>query len=61
MEQKMSKITELREKCDTLAAEIKRFADQANDKSQEFTAEDEGNFDKLNADYDAARADLTKE
>lgn len=57
----MSKITELREKCDTLAAEIKRFADKANDKSQEFTAEDEGNFDKLNADYDAARADLTKE
>lgn len=52
----MSKITELRKKCDALYGEIEQFRAKAKDKSQDFSAEDEVNFQRVCDDYDAAKA-----
>jgi len=56
----MEKIKELREELNKLAAEIKRFADKANDPKSEWTNEDQENFEKLNSDYDAKREEYNK-
>lgn len=57
----MSKLLELREKRDKLAEEIKRFAEKANDEKQEWSAEDQANYERCNADFDANDAELKAE
>lgn len=57
----MSKLLELREKRDKLAEEIKRFAEKANDEKQDWSNEDQANYEKCNADFDAVSAELKAE
>lgn len=57
----MSKLLELREKRDKLAEEIKRFAEKANDEKQEWSNEDQANYERCNADYDANATALEAE
>lgn len=57
----MSLLTELREKCDGLFGQIETFRAKANDKTQDFTAEDEANFQRACDDYDATKQQLDDE
>lgn len=57
----MSKLIELREKCDGLYGQIEVFRNKANDKAQEFTAEDEVNFQRACDDYDATKEQIDAE
>lgn len=49
----MDELKKLQEERNRLAGEIKAFADRAGDAGKEWSAEDDTNFAKLNADYDA--------
>lgn len=57
----MAKLKDLQDKRDTFAATIKTFADKANDKAQEWSSEDQTNYEKANADYDANLTELEAE
>lgn len=57
----MSLLTDLREKCDGLYGQIDAFRAKSNDKNQEFSAEDEANFQRCCDDYDAAKAQYDSE
>ena len=45
-------VKELREKADALSKRIFELRDKSNDEKREWTAEDESNWETLNADYD---------
>lgn len=57
----MEALKALQETRSKLAAEIRKLADKANDTDAEWAAEDQQNWDKLNADYDANKAQLDAE
>lgn len=54
-------LQEMLEKKGTLAAEIKRLADKANDDKQEWLGEDEQTWVRVNADYDTNEAAIKVE
>lgn len=57
----MSKLRDLRDKCDGLAAEIKRMGEKAKDQSQDWTTEDDVAWQNVNSQHDDARAEVAKE
>lgn len=57
----MSKLAELQERRNKLAAEIRQLGDKFNEKKEWPDAESQKNWDKLNADYDAVLAEMGSE